>query len=125
MVSRAPLSAIQVYRERMGWTFSWVSSVDSEFNMDFDVSFPEGHDRAPMYNYVPFTESGDERPGFTVFQREESGEIYHTYSTYGRGADIANGAYQLLDMTPNGRNEDDLAFTQAWIRRHDEYEVPR
>jgi len=121
VVSRAPLPAIDAYRTRMGWSFLWVSSVKSDFNMDFDVSFPIGDRDSATYNYVPFDEDGEERPGVSVFIRGEEGEIYHSYSAYSRGIDIFNGAYQLLDLTPKGRSEDGLQFAQEWIRRHDDY----
>jgi len=119
--SRAPLAAIEAYRARMGWTFSWISSASNDFNMDFHVSFPADDRDGVTYNYVPFDGVGEERPGVSVFARGEGGEIYHTYSAYARGIDVINGAYQLLDMTPNGRGEDELDFAQQWIRRHDDY----
>ncbi len=114
------MSAIQAYKSRMRWGFPWVSSVDSDFNMDLNVSFPQGSGDA-VYNFAPFKDGGEERPGVSVFVRDSGGEIFHTYSAYARGVDVFNGAYQLLDLTPNGRGEDGLDFVQQWIRRHDDY----
>ena len=62
-----------------------------------------------------------ELQGLSVFARGDHGAIYHTYSTYGRGQDILNGAYNMLDMTPKGRDEDQLPFTMQWVKLHDEY----
>jgi len=120
-ISRAPLAAIQAYRSRMGWSFPWVSSVTSDFNMDFNVSFPSGERKGAVYNYALFDGEVEELPGVSVFVRDAGGEVFHTYSAYARGIDAVNGAYQFLDLTPKGRGEDGLAFAQAWIRRHDEY----
>jgi len=120
-ISRAPLPVIEAYQTRMGWSFPWVSSLTSDFNMDFDVSFPIAESDGATYNYAPFDEDGEERPVVSVFSRGDRGEIYHSYSAYSRGIDSINGAYQLLDLTPKGRGEDGLAFAQQWIRRHDDY----
>jgi predicted dithiol-disulfide oxidoreductase (DUF899 family) len=113
-VSRAPLDALLAYRRRMGWTFPWVSSFGNEFNIDYAVS------DAAIYNYMPVAQPADELPGLSAFVLA-NGEVYHTYSCYGRGLDIFNGAYQLLDMAPNGRDEAGLEFSMAWLRRHDSY----
>ena len=51
----------------------------------------------------------------------QAGDVFHTYSAYARGLDIFNGAYHLLDMTPKGRDEDQLEFTMAWVCRRDQY----
>lgn len=114
-VSRAPVESIEKYRERMGWDIRWVSSLASRFNFDFGVSEPA------EYNYAPMAAPPEELAGISVFARDEVGEVFHTYSTYGRGLDIVNGAYQLMDLAPMGRNEDDLDFTMEWLHRHDEY----
>jgi predicted dithiol-disulfide oxidoreductase (DUF899 family) len=111
-VSRAPLDALLAYRQRMGWTFPWVSSLGNNFNIDYHVS------DATVYNFAPVAQPADELPGLSAFVRV-NGEVYHTYSCYGRGLDIFNGAYQLLDMTPNGRDEAGLEWSMAWLRRHD------
>jgi len=118
-VSRAPLDAIQAYQSRMGWDFMWVSSLGSDFNMDFGVSFPEGHRTNVSYNFAPIDDPMEETQGLSVFARSLEGEVFHTYSSYGRGIDIFNGAYQLLDLTPKGRDEGDGIM--AWLRRHDAY----
>jgi predicted dithiol-disulfide oxidoreductase (DUF899 family) len=141
-VSRAPLAKLQVYKQRMSWTFPWASSQGGEFNFDFNVSFTEEQQRAGTieYNYrrgghamdtapVPppvaqFAASCGadvssyrrDRPGLSAFVRE-SGDIYHTYSTYARGVDGIWGVYPWLDRAPKGRNE----TAGIWWRRHDEY----
>jgi predicted dithiol-disulfide oxidoreductase (DUF899 family) len=140
-VSRAPLVSLQAYKRRMGWTFPWASSIGSEFNFDFNVSFTEKQQREGLvqYNYqrgghamdvkpvpAPVVElaarSGTDpatyardRPGLSTFVLE-NGVVYHTYSTYTRGLDGLWGMYQWLDRAPKGRNE-----TGPWFRRHDEY----
>ncbi len=143
-VSRAPLAKLQSYKQRMGWTFPWASSVSSDFNFDYNVSFTEEQQRQGgiEYNYrrgghamdaaqVPPPVSvqaamtgtdaptySRERPGLSAFALED-GVVYHTYSAYARGVDGLWGMYQWLDRAPKGRNE-----TGAWWRRHDEYERP-
>jgi predicted dithiol-disulfide oxidoreductase (DUF899 family) len=112
-VSRAPLDRLLAYRERMGWSFAWVSD-EGAFNIDFGVS------DAATYNYAPQDEPVDELPGLSAFARHD-GKVFHTYSCYGRGLDAFNGAYQLLDLTPRGRHEEDLPWPMAWVNRHDAY----
>jgi predicted dithiol-disulfide oxidoreductase (DUF899 family) len=141
-VSRAPIAELQAYKRRMGWTFTWASSQDSDFNFDFSASFTEDQQRSGSieYNYRPAdtTWLGDagaggvasehaalagvdtatylrEMPGMSAFALED-GVVYHTYSTYARGLDGIWGMYQWLDRAPKGRNE-----TGGWIRRRDEY----
>lgn len=117
-VSSAPLDRIEAYRERMGWTFRWVSAYGSDFNRDYHVSFAEGD--SGYYNYKEGGFSGPEAPGVSVFARD--GEtVYHTYSCYARGLDILNNAYHYMDLTPKGRDETGLDFTMGWLKRHDEY----
>ncbi len=140
-VSRAPLAKLTAYKQRMGWTFPWVSSHGDNFNFDFNVAFTEEQQREGKVDYnfkrgghamdatpVPApvaqfaatcgtdapTYSRD-RPGLSAFVRED-GVVYHTYSTYSRGVDSLWGMYQWLDRAPRGRNE-----TGPWWRRHDEY----
>jgi predicted dithiol-disulfide oxidoreductase (DUF899 family) len=123
-ISRAPLAKLQAYRKRMGWTFNWVSSNGTSFNYDYDASFtPEQLASGErLYNYGTRTPFGMETPGFSVFFKDGTGAIHHTYSCYSRGVDMLNTAYHLLDLTPKGRDEKQLgANTQAWVRRHDEY----
>ena len=121
-VSRAPLAKISAYKKRMGWSFPWVSSYGSDFNYDFHVSFTEEQLAAGKvdYNYG-LVEGDEELPGLSVFYKNESGEVFHTYSCYARAIDMVNGAYQFLDLVPKGRDEDDLEFSMEWVRRHDQY----
>ena len=122
LVSRGPLDRLEAYKKRLGWTFRWVSSAGSDFNLDFGVSFVRGSDAAgPDYNYGPMKVGGEEMPGISAFRRGDDGAIYHTYSTYGRGLDTINGTYQLLDLTSKGRDESGLPWPMAWVRRHDQY----
>jgi|SRR6202048_1429353 predicted dithiol-disulfide oxidoreductase (DUF899 family) len=141
-VSLAPLAKLQTYKRRMGWTFPWVSSLNSEFNFDFNVSLTDEQQRAGTvdYNYERGGHAMDEttapppivvelaatcgtdalaytrqRPGMSAFALED-GVVYHTYSTYARGLDGLWGMYQWLDRAPKGRNE-----TGVWWLRHDEY----
>jgi predicted dithiol-disulfide oxidoreductase (DUF899 family) len=123
-VSRAPFEKIEAYRKRMGWTFKWVSSYHSDFNYDYGVSFRKGE--PAFYNYVhhPDAPAGmDEASGDSVFYKDDAGDIYHTYSTYGRGDEKLVGAYNYLDLTPLGRNETGPGFNlMDWVKRHDQYE---
>ncbi|MFN0029557.1 MAG: DUF899 domain-containing protein [Acidimicrobiales bacterium] len=122
-VSRAPLESLAAYRSRMGWSFPWYSSAESTFNFDYGVSFTETQQaEGAEYNFAPASGPGEEAPGLSAFVRGEDGVIYHTYSCYSRGLDALNGAYQLLDVAPRGRNEDALPWSMAWICRHDQYE---
>jgi predicted dithiol-disulfide oxidoreductase (DUF899 family) len=123
-VSRAPLPEIEAYKRRMGWRFPWVSSYGNDFNSDYHVSFgPDDEARGEVdYNYATQGFISDEMPGASVFYRDTKGDIFHTYSAYARGLDILIGAYNFLDLTPKGRDEDALPWTMAWVRRHDEYE---
>jgi predicted dithiol-disulfide oxidoreductase (DUF899 family) len=123
-VSRAPLAEIERFRRRMGWQFKWASSYGSDFNYDFGVSFPpEDVAKGEVdYNYGrwPFAHEG--LPGISVFYRGDAGDVFHTYSTYGRGVEVMMGAYRLMDLTPKGRDEDHQSYTMAWVRHHDRYE---
>ena len=123
-ISRAPLEKLEAYKKRMGWTFNWVSSGNSEFNYDYRVSFtPEQREKKDVvYNYAPSEFPGDDLPGASVYFKDETGDVYHTYSVYARGLDILNATYHHMDMTPKGRDEDGLPHTMAWLRRHDRYE---
>jgi len=122
-VSRAPFQKLDAYRRRMGWSFCWYSSEKTTFNYDFNVSFtPKQQTSSATYNFASAENVGDELPGLSAFVKQD-GAIYHTYSTYARGLDAFNGAYQLLDLAPRGRNEDGLPYTMAWLRRHDQYDA--
>ena len=122
-VSCAPLVEIERFRKRMGWQFRWVSSHGTDFNRDFRVSFTadEVESGNADYNFGG-TPAGDEMPGVSAFWKDDAGEIFHTYSTYGRGVEAMMHTYRLLDLTPKGRDEDELDFTMAWVRHHDRYE---
>ena len=141
-VSRAPLARLQTYKQRMGWTFPWASSLDGDFNFDFSVSFTKEQQREGSieYNYQRGGHAMDaasvpepvaqfaatcgtdaltytrDRPGMSAFVLED-GIVYHTYSSFARGVDGVWGMYQWLDRAPKGRNE-----TGVWWRRHDEYD---
>ncbi|MBX3502645.1 MAG: DUF899 domain-containing protein [Alphaproteobacteria bacterium] len=123
-VSRAPVEKIERFKQRFGWRFPWVSSLGSDFNFDFAVSFPpdDGRPRQPNYNFGTQTFGGGEAPGLSVFMRDADGAIFHTYSTYSRGLDALNGTYQLLDLVPKGRDEEGLDFPMAWVRLKDRYD---
>lgn len=123
-VSRAPLDKLEAYKKRMGWRFKWVSSFGNDFNWDFHVSFtPEEMEKGEMYyNFKIMSFPSDEGPGISVFYKNENGQIFHTYSCYQRGLDMLNGAYHFMDIAPKGRDEDDLPYTMAWVRRHDQYD---
>ena len=133
-VSQAPLKKLQAYERRMGWSFPWVSSANSEFNVDLGFSSSEEQTRewvAPMLEALPpiadrnASESGTDvvgyltqSQGFSSFVLDD-GAVYHSYSTGARGVEFLMGYYGILDRAPKGRDEDD-GF-QLWIRRHDEY----
>jgi predicted dithiol-disulfide oxidoreductase (DUF899 family) len=121
-VSRAPIGQIEKVKGRMGWTFPWVSSGGSDFNYDFAVSFtPE--DRAAgraVYNYgKTVVQKASDMFGVSIFAKAENGDIFHTYSTYHRGSELLMSAFNWLDLTPKGRNEN--GGTMSWVRLHDEY----
>jgi predicted dithiol-disulfide oxidoreductase (DUF899 family) len=124
-VSRAPFPEIAAFKKRMGWRFPWVSSFGTEFNRDFHVSFTstEVEKGATFYNYKLQAFPSEEAPGISVFHKDASGAVFHTYSTYGRGAETLLGVYGLLDMMPKGRDEEGLPYTMAWVRHHDRYDV--
>ena len=123
-VSRAPIGEIEIFRQRMGWDFPWVSSYGSDFNQDFQVSFDAaGMEKGEVYyNYRTTTFPASEAPGISYFARGDDGKVYHTYSTYGRGLDIFITAYNFLDHAPKGRDEQDLNYGMEWVRHHDRYE---
>ncbi len=124
VVSRAPLPEIETFQQRMGWKFKWVSSFGGDFNYDYQVSMSPREKTAGevYYNYELTKFPSEERPGLSVFFKNDAGEIFHTYSSYGRGLDMLIGAYHFLDMAPKGRDEDGLNFSMAWVRHHDRYE---
>jgi predicted dithiol-disulfide oxidoreductase (DUF899 family) len=126
VISRAPLSQIQAFQKRMGWKFKWLSSNANDFNFDYKVSFTpqdiaNGKEGQKNYNFntIPFTV--EEGPGLSAFYKDNTAGVFHTYSAYARGLDIAIGAYNFLDLAPKGRDEDGLAFSMAWVKHHDKY----
>ncbi|MGE5203401.1 MAG: DUF899 domain-containing protein [Acidobacteriota bacterium] len=123
-ISRAPFAKLDAYRKRMGWGFKWVSSAGTDFNRDFHVSHTPEEVAAKdgYYNYTRQRPYATEAPGISVFYRDDAGAIFHTYSCYARGLDMLNGAYHYLDLVPKGRDEEELPASQAWVRRHDEYD---
>jgi len=122
--SRAPFDKLEAYKKRMGWEFKWVSSFGNDFNFDYNVSFtPDEMEKEEMYyNFSIRKFPSDEAHGVSVFYKDELGDLYHTYSSYGRGLDMLNGAYHYMDLTPKGRDEEDLPYSMLWLRRHDQYD---
>lgn len=122
-VSRAPLAKLDAFKRRMGWGFKWVSSLGSDFNRDFHVSFtPEEIAQGDVYyNYAMRKFPVEEAPGISVFFKDATGGIFHTYSCYARGLDMLNGAYHYLDIAPKGRDEAGQPYTMAWLRHRDRY----
>ena len=123
-VSRAPLADIERFRQRMGWQFNWVSSQANDFNYDFDVSFrPEQQAKGEVYyNFGLRRFPTEEAPGVSVFYKDDAGDVFHTYSTYGRGVEVMMGTYNLLDLVPKGRGERDVGHKMEWVRHQDRYE---
>ena len=125
-ISRATLTEIERFRQRMGWQFNWVSSNGSDFNHDFHVSFtPDERAKGKgevYYNYGMTNFPAQEAPGISLFYKNDAGEIFHTYSTYGRGVEVMMGTYNMLDLAPKGRDEEDLGYGMEWVRHHDRYE---
>jgi predicted dithiol-disulfide oxidoreductase (DUF899 family) len=133
-VSRAPLAKLQAYKQRMGWSFPWVSSANTDFSFDFGAAFPDEvvqEQFAPIVDELPpiapqnaaatgtgVLEYVAELFGASAFAIED-GAVYQTYWTTGRGVEFLMPYYPILDRTPKGRDEGD-AF-QTWIRRRDEY----
>jgi predicted dithiol-disulfide oxidoreductase (DUF899 family) len=122
-VSRAPLTEIEAFKKRMGWGFKWVSSFGNDFNFDYGVSFTkeEMAKGKVNYNYKMQNFPSEEAPGLSVFYRNDAGDVFHTYSTYGRGVEVMMGTYRLLDLVSKGRDEAALPDTMAWVRHHDKY----
>lgn len=121
-VSRVKLARIEEVRKRLGWSFKWVSSHNNSFNYDFGVSFTAAQ-RAQgqaIYNYHTTIKDADDLHGCSVFAKQD-GQVYHTYSTYARGAELLMGAFNFLDMVPKGRNEPDSIM--QWVKLHDEYQA--
>jgi len=123
-VSRAPLWVLQAFRERMGWKFEWVSSLGSDFNFDYQVSFRPGQlaSGEVYHNYRKTPASIDELSGISVFYKNGAGEVFHTYSSYERGGEEVLGAYMWMDLVPKGRDESGpKPGMSQWLRHHDRY----
>jgi predicted dithiol-disulfide oxidoreductase (DUF899 family) len=123
VVSKAPPEQLQAFKKRMGWRFQWVSSSRNDFNRDYCVSFTKEEMAAgPVYyNYEMREFPSEEAPGTSVFYKDDTGAIFHTYSCYARGGDLLLGTYNYLDLVPKGRDEAGLPFTMDWVRHHDKY----
>jgi len=123
-ISRAPLAEIDRFRRRMGWQFKWVSSHGTDFNYDFRVSFtPEQIAKGRIeYNFGQWPMTGEEWPGVSAFYKDDAGDVFHTYSAYGRGVEVMMGTYRMLDLMPKGRDEESLTHKMEWVRHHDRYE---
>ncbi len=122
-VAKAPYATLAAYKERFGWKTPFYSAANTDFNEDFQVSFtPEQQEAGATYNYKPGSwKNGSEGPGASAFLKTPDGDILHTYSTFARGLDMLNGAYHLMDIAPKGRDEGNMPYTQAWLRRRDQY----
>ena len=124
VVSRAPLPKIEAFKKRMGWRVNWVSSYGSDFNYDFHVSFTEQEiaKGEAYYNYEVRNVGIDELSGRSVFYKDPAGDVFHTYSSYGRGGEMHLGTYHYLDITARGRDETINGNLTDWVRHHDRYE---
>ena len=120
-ISRAPYSKLAAYRKRMGWTFQWISSFETDFNFDYHVSFTpqEVTAKQALYNFSRQDPFVSEREGVSVFFKDDDGIVFHTYSTFARGIDMLSMDYNYLDLVPKGRDE--AGRGPFWVRRHDEY----
>ena len=124
-VSRAPYAQIESFQKRMGWKFHWASSFANDFNRDYHVSVTKQEAEAgeTYYNYGMRKFPSEERPGASVFFKDAAGDVFHTYSVFGRGLELGLGVYNWLDIAPKGRNEEGLPWPMAWVRHHDKYEA--
>jgi len=126
-VSIAPIEILENYRKRLDWNFQWYSSAESSFNFDFNVSFtPDELEKHEVnYNYTLTDFPSSEAAGISVFYKDNDNDndntIYNTYSCYSRGLDMLNVAYHYMDLVPKGRDEDGLAWSMEWLKRHDQY----
>ena len=122
VVSRAPLKEIVPFKKRMGWHFPWLSSNQTDFNFDLNVSFTPEQIKSgkAIYNYAKLDMDIDEREGVSAFYKDKKGDVYHTYSSYARGIDLLNTTYNFLDLTAKGRDENPEG-RQDWVRYHDQY----
>lgn len=116
-ISRAPLAEIEPFRKRMGWGFPWVSSYGSDFNFDYHVSFKKA-DKVE-YNYEMIDYAGEELPGMSVFYKDESGDVFHTYSTFSTGSEVVVNTFNFLNLTPKGTSN----LTENSVKHHDKYDT--
>jgi len=114
-ISRAPIHQIELFKKRMGWSFKWVSSSENDFNRDYHVSFTEDEmaNGKMYYNYGINQFPSEEAHGMSVFYKDGSGDLFHTYSSYARGPESLLGVYSYLDLVPKGRDEGALPFPMA------------
>jgi predicted dithiol-disulfide oxidoreductase (DUF899 family) len=125
LVAKAPYATLAAYQERMGWSVPFYSAADTTFNEDFDVTYTAAQQEAGAdYNYkIGNWKFGSDSAGASAFLKADDGSVLHTYSTFSRGLDILNGAYNLMDIMPKGRDEAGLEpHSMAWLRRRDQYE---
>ncbi len=122
-ISRAPVERLASFAKRLGWSFPWLSSGGTSFNADYGVSFTAAAQERgdAIYNYAPTATKMSDLPGISVFVKDETGAIFHSYSCYARGLDMVNAAYQFLDLVPKGRDEEGLPHTMSWVRLNDRY----
>ena len=120
-ISRAPFAKIDAFKKRMGWSFKWLSSAQTDFNYDYQASFTQEaiQSGSVFYNYGALKGEFTDREGVSVFYKDGGGAIFHTYSAYARGIDMLNAAYHYLDLVPRGRDEGDSP--QSWVQYHDRY----
>ena len=120
-VSQAPFGKLAAYKQRMGWNFKWVSSSETDFNLDYHVSFTpeELAKKKALYNFTLQNPDSPQREGVSVFYKDPTGRVFHTYSTYARGIDMFMVDYHYLDLVPKGRDEGKRG--PFWVRRHDQY----
>jgi len=125
VVSRAPLAKIEAFKRRMGWRVKWVSSGGNDFNYDFHVSFTpeEIANGEAYYNYAMRKIGIDEMSGRSVFYKDDNSDVFHTYSSYGRGGEDYLGTYRLIDIVPKGRTEAINGNLTDWVRHHDRYDT--
>ncbi|NLR80962.1 DUF899 domain-containing protein [Chitinophaga eiseniae] len=130
VVARAPFPKLDAFKKRMGWKFPWVSSAGNDFNYDYHVSFHKAdiEKGKVAYNYSIITDLPvhmEDLPGLSCFYKDETGTIYHTYSTYARGGELQLVTYNYLDIAPLGRNEGTGTNLSNWVRHHDKYDSPK
>ncbi len=120
-VSRGPLEKLMPFKQKMEWTFEWVSSFENDFNFDFDVTMKAN--QTSNYNYEEVMKEKEiEMPGISVFFKDDDGEIFHTYSCFARELETFNTVYRYLDIVPKGRDEDDLPYGMAWVKHRYKYQ---